>query len=112
MILPLEDSVLLQGNGSGDAYENKATNRQDSVLVHSFRNPMHSERVSCSAMKRFPWTSRVLIVLAGLVGQIGTTVAGETAAGGSAGMKEFLQDLLPTAWQKHPLQRYSVITEM
>src|SRR5690349_20931185 len=68
-------------------------------------------------MKRFRCTSLILFVLAGLAGSTATMAAGEAAAGESArsskgGVKEFLQDLLPTAWQKHPLQRYSVITEM
>ena len=66
-------------------------------------------------MKNFVRTFRVPILW--LAGSIATAVAGETAGGKEAsppkeGIKEFLNDLLPTAWQKRPLQHFNVITEM
>lgn len=69
-------------------------------------------------MKHSGWKLRAPIVwLACLAGATGADVAGQTtqrkdASSTREGVREFLQDLLPTAWQKRPFLHYNVITEM
>jgi hypothetical protein len=64
--------------------------------------------------RKFP--ARILC-LACLAGASASAVAGRAAEGKEAsptkeGIKEFIHDLLPTAWQKRPLQHFNVLTEV
>lgn len=83
-----------------------------------FRNFWRSSGVSRPIMNCFGRACRASFVcFAGLAGLLAPAVAGEPADANVAvpvkeGLKGFLQDLLPTAWQKRPMQRYNVITEM
>jgi hypothetical protein len=74
-------------------------------------------RVTSLAAKRFARAFCLpLFCFVFLAGSMAAATAGETPNSPPAPAKEriaeFLHDLLPTAWQKRPMQHYNVITEM